>query len=1123
MNRFTRIIALLMLIVLGITISFAQTSRGTVTGTVTDPSGAVIDKAKVTLTETATNVVRTTETNASGIYRFEAVNLGTYSIKIDAAGFVSSSLSNVVVSANRTSAFDVRLKVGSASESVSVEADAEILQTTEQARLETISARKIADLPVIGQNSLNLLLTAPGVATTDLGGSTNSGIGSVNGARPRSNSFLIDGVENNDISVNGPAFVPTNQDAIQEVSIQTSNFSAEFGRAGGAVVNQVTKSGTNSYHGTAAWVYRSDVFNAASRAERIKDKKGAFLEHIPAFTFGGPVVIPKLYDGHNKTFFFVGAQWDRLNAGSSLSPTLRVPTAAGVATLQALATAGCTQAQTYLTFLDGLVAPNNAAAQNTNLSLAIPAASFAAQGSCNGTNRTGMNLETGLVTRPVPSLFTDNNHVVRVDHQINSKQQMSVRWLYDKQIQNNGGAVAISKFGDADFAGRTMTGAFTHTYLMSPTATNEFRFNYGRIAFNFPLSSDSDLTKTLPGISFATSGGLSGIGASSSFPQGRTANNWQYQDVLSLVRGAHQFRMGADFLRQLARQTAPANIRGAITYAVSSGVNGFTNFLDNFSGIANNPITINYGTPTYRPNLFRQAYFFQDSWKVKENLTLNLGMRYENFGQPANIFKFPAVTTTAADFATPNFVKQDNNNFAPTLGFAYSPRFWQSLLGEDKTVIRGGFQVTYDTYFNNLLSNMAAGNPNLVSNIAVPGVTNGGATPRGYANVTAKFAGLTPAPLNPLSNAASQFSKNIVNPYTMHFSLGVQRELPWKMITDVSYVGSLTRKQFRTAQLNPLLPNATNDNSGNRMDTTIGSRTPRISNASANYESLQIEVKRGFSNTPLGGFQFASNYTWSKSLDIVSEVFATNSNPGTQGSSQRLILTQPKIDYGPSDFDVRHVWQSTILWDIRGPKGRGLLGQTLGGWSLSWVIPIQSGSPFDVLDGFDRDWDGGTADRPDIGNMNAPITSRAIAVLPSVCSTGFRNVDSAACVTPNDVHFISYGATNFGGTIGTRNDPNANTLRRNALRTPDSWLVHMNILKKFSLTEKYNLEYRAEIFNILNHENFNYTPGTITVGATTTAVANGAAGTFLDYLAGRPAADRSTNSRTMRMALKFIF
>jgi len=306
------------------------------------------------------------------------------------------------------------------------------------------------------------------------------------------------------------------------------------------------------------------------------------------------------------------------------------------------------------------------------------------------------------------------------------------------------------------------------------------------------------------------------------------------------------------------------------------------------------------------------------------------------------------------------------------------------------------------------------------------------------------------------------------------------------------------------------------------MDPTIGARTPRVANAGANYNGLQIEVKRGYSNSILGNFAFDSSYTWSKSLDEVSEVFATNPNPGTQGSSQRLIITNPRLDYGPSDFDVRHAFVSTILWDIRGPK-RGVAGAALGGWSVSYVIPIQSGSPFDVTDGFDRDFDGGTADRPDIGNPSAPINTRGIAVLPTTCATGVLNIDTNGCVSPNDVHFISYGAVNLGGALGLRFDPNAATLARNSMRTPGSVLVNMNIIKRFTIKEGFDLEYRAEIFNLANHENFNYTPQGTTVGTSLASVQSGSVPNFLDYSAGRPAGDLSTNSRTMRMQLKFIF
>ncbi len=1122
-NLIRKLSGLAAVVLLCASMAAAQTSRGSVTGTVKDPSGATINKAKVILQNVATGVTRDTLTNADGIYRFDAVDIGTYKVSLEADGFNKEAVENVAISANLTDKVDFQAKIGTTAE-VTVEGTAEELQTTEQVRGESIEARALANLPIQGQNSLNLMLTAPGVITTDQGGSTNSGMGAVNGARPRSNSFLIDGVENNDISVNGPAFIPTNNDAIQEVSVQTSNFSAEFGRAGGAVVNQITKSGTNGFHGTAAWLYRTENFNAESRQERLGGKQSVFLEHIPAFTVGGPVVIPHLYDGRNRTFFFAGGQWDRLNSGSALSTPFRVPTANGIAVLQSLANAGCARAGQYLTFLDGLTAPAGSNIANVNLSL--PAATFATTGSCNGTDRAGLLLETGIVSRAVPSLFTDNNHVVKIDHKISDKHQISGRWLYDENGQNNGGSIAISQFGDADFTGFTDSIALTDTYTFTPSVTNEFRFNYGRLNFNFPLHSQSALTQLAPTVTYAGSSGLSGFGSSSTFPQGRTANNWQYQDVVTWVKGTHQLRIGADFLRQLARQTAPANVRGNIAYATTPSVTGFSNFLDDFSGTTATPVGINYGTPTYRPNLFRQAYFVQDAWRIRTDLTINLGLRYENFGQPANIFVFPAVTTTAAAFATPNQIKTDNNNFGPSVGFAWNPSsdtagIMSWLMGDRKSVIRGGFQVSYDTYFNNLLSNMAAGNPNLVANVN-PTVTIDAAHPRGLANISGIFSSLTPAPLNPLTNAASQFSQDIVNPYTMRFSLGIQRELPGKLIVDTSYVGAQTRKQFRTVQLNPLLPNATNTGTGLRLDPTIGARTPRVSNAGANYNGLQVEVKRGYSNSFLGNFAFDSSYTWSKSLDEVSEVFATNPNPGTQGSSQRLILTNPRLDYGPSDFDVRHAFVSTILWDIRGPK-KGVTGAVLGGWSLSYVIPIQSGSPFDVTDGFDRDFDGGTADRPDIGNPSAPINTRGIAVLPTTCATGVLNIDTNGCVSPNQVHFISYGAVNLGGALGLRFDPNAATLSRNAMRTPGSVLVNMNIIKTFTLTERMKLEYRAEIFNLANHENFNYTPQGTTVGASLAAVQSGSVPNFLDYSAGRPAGDLSTNSRTMRMQVKFIF
>lgn len=1131
MNRFTRILGLLMLIVLGITFSFAQTTRGTVTGSVTDPSGAVVAKASVALVDKATNVTRTTETNNAGIYRFDAVNLGTYDVVVEAKGFTKATVKGLTVSANRVSAIDVALSIGGGTDTVVVEAGAEQLQTSEQVRIENISAQRIANLPVTGQNSLNLLLTVPGVSTSDLGGSLNSGIGSVNGARPRSNSFLIDGVENNDISVAGPAIRLTNTDAIQEVSIQTSNFSAEYGRAGGAVVNQVIKSGTNSLHGTVAWVYRSELFNASTKDQRLtfvpggtNPLKSKFKENIPAFTIGGPVVIPWLYNGHDRTFFFAAGQWDRFSSGNSVT-NFRVPTAAGIATLQALATAGCSRAQLYIDSLAGLVAPSQLVVNGVpqQVSLAIPNATFTTMGAtstCNGTNRAGMVLPIGIAGRFAPSLQLANNHQIRVDHKINDKQQMSARWLWDDFFAPNA-TVAISKLFDADQTSRNTGLALTHTYVISPTFTNEFRFSYARINPQFPITNPG-VGETLPTFTYSGSASMSGFGTSATFPQGRTANTWQYQDVITNVRGNHTFRVGADFLRQLAKQVAPANVRGALSYTVSGGgITGFSNFLDDFGGNTGTP-TKSFGTPAYRPNLFRMAFFGQDTWKVKTNLTLNLGLRYENFGQPANFFKYPVVELAANQFGNTEKVKQDNNNLGPTVGFSWSPKAnWLRWAGNnDKLVVRGGFQISYDTFFNNMLSNMAAGNPNLVGNVPVnPPSSLTGANTRGTSQLSTKLAALTAAPLNPTTDAASQFTKNIVNPYTMRWSFGFQRELPSNVIVDVAYVGSGSRHLFQTVELNPFFPNAAHTaRNTTRMDPTIGARQPRASIGSSNYHSLQIEGRRGYKDLVIGGLTFSTAYTFAKSTDSASEIFVTNQNGGATtangssiGSSRWILLTQPGrgLDHGPSDFDIRHTWQTTAVWDIRGPK-HGWLSQVAGGWSLSAVMPIVSGTPYSIFNNLDRDFDGSaTADRPDVSNPSMPLNTYALSDL--TCGTGFRNptlsqTPGAGCVTPNDVHFIQV----LGGP---NSDPNSNTVRRNSLRTPGSWLVNMNVLKRFSVTERFKLEYRAEIFNLANHENHNYTPsGTVLDGSD-----------FLSYATGNPLGSRTSESRTMRMGLKVIF
>ncbi|HWR34338.1 MAG TPA: hypothetical protein VN622_00530 [Clostridia bacterium] len=984
------------------------------------------------------------------------------------------------------------------------------------------------------------MLNLPGVVRSNQGGSLDGGIGAVNGARARSNNFMIDGTQNNDISIAGPALTLTNNDALQEVAVQTSNFTAEFGRSGGAIVNQVTKSGTNNLHGTVATVYRSQVLNATTRTGRIAynnsvaanandprvkivDAKNKFKENIPAFTIGGPVVIPGLYDGHNKTFFFGAGQWDRYSANATTSFTL--PTAAGVAVLQPLA-ASCPNVQKYLTQLGslrGLPGPGDG-----TISIAIPTTLGAT--SCGGGLRTGQSVGYGVYDRVAPRVYLNNNHLIRIDHVVSDKQNVSFRWFMDNTSDTDGN-IGITPEYDIPFKGRSMSGALNHVYLLKNNLINEFRFSYSRNNLGWFFTDAGSLGATLPDISITT---LSNLAVSSAYPQGRISNSWQYQDVMGWTKGKHAIRFGGEVLRQLAAQVAPFNGRGTVNYTATNFIDksvtpnvtyvasGLANFIDDYSGTSTNPASILFGSGKYRPNLFTYAIFLQDSYKLRSDLTINAGLRYENYGQPANQFKHPAfVGYSDADILSTAKVNPDNNNFAPSVGFSWNPRWTKGiggfLSGDGKTVLRGGYQISYDTWYNNLLSNMAGASPNALASATVTGGTPTTASPRGRANLSAVLPTLAPVAVNGYSAQQSVFGQNIRNPYYHRFSLGIQRELPASIVMDLSYVGTLGRQLLYTNPLNPALPNA----DGTKVDTQANGQTLRVypnrgtiqirdSGLTSSYNAMQLLVRRKYMQTAIGGMAFSGAYTWSRNMDVLSETFASNSS-GQNPSRSPVFGSIKALDWGPADNDRRHVMSSQMIWDIRGPKS-GFLGQIAGGWSIAPILTIQSGTPFTILNGTDRDMDGSSlGDRPNIGNTAAPINSRAKMIAAgtlingSICASRLQNVATNACVTKNDVYWILVNVTNPGPEFGTPE-------RRNANYTKGYMMLDANIKKVFKLNEQFKLEYRAEIFNLLNKENFD-TP----VSATNRNVTAGGTANFMNY------SILSGGSRTMRMGLKVMF
>ena len=841
----------------------AQSARGVVTGIVEDPTGAALPNAEITLRSPSQGTTTVVHTNSAGIYRFEGVNPGDYTVTVAMTGF-SKSEAPATVNVGDTVGRDFKMTIGSGSDTVEVSTSTLELQTEDAVRGGSLTSKELAELPLANQNSLNLILTNPGVVRSNQSGSLDSGVGAVNGARARSNNFLIDGLNNNDISVAGPQAVITNNDELSEINFQTSNFTPEFGRAGGAVVSQITKSGTNQIHGTVAAEYRSQIFNASTQTQRnayvsnlatyntavltnpnypVPALKNKFHEIIPAATIGGPLVIPHLYNGHDRTFIFGGGQMDR-QVSNSLGTFANVPTAAGYAVLQGLQ-AACPNVQFYLGLLAAAGNPQGSATGVGTGSVDISAPNTAAAPTCNGTNRAGLTVPYGQFYRFARDVYQDDNFLIRVDHKASNKQDLMFRYIFDDQNEILGGSEGLGPQFDVPYRYRNQGGAFTDVYQIRNNLINEFRFGYVRSNARFDIPGSNTLALTLPAYGYSGTGTLSTPSVSSSFNQGRISNNFQYEDVVTYIKGHHAFKGGIEIQRQLAIQQAPFNSRGTVTFTactatscspggVTTAVTAFSNFIDNYAGPSTGPVAKLFDQITpqqpgkYRPNLFSVSGFLQDQWKVTPNLSLVYGIRYENFGQPANgnAFTHPAfVGYGANDFAGTSKVAVDNNNFGPTFGFSYQPHYGNGMLN-GRTVIRGGYQVSYDTFYNNLLSNMKAASPNSPSNLPVPS-TSAAATPRGLTNPRALLDSAT-LTLTPYTSESSDFKKNLRNPYYHHFSLGVQEQLPGKMVLDMAYVGSLGRQLFFTDPLNPALPNATFTSTATQTTSLYGTQTLRL-------------------------------------------------------------------------------------------------------------------------------------------------------------------------------------------------------------------------------------------------------------------------------------------------------
>jgi hypothetical protein len=982
-----------------------------------------------------TGVRLSTNSNDAGVYRFDAVDLGTYDLTVSLPEFRTYLSTHVGVEANRSTTIDPTLEVGAAETRTEVSGESsEILIKDSPLRGGNFQPGEVRNLPLLALNPISLARALPGATEAagsyvwGNGGSFPNGGGfSINGQRPRGNNYLLDGTENNDVFLNGEEQVFRIGDAVEEVSVQTGNFGAEFGRAGGGVLNVVTKSGTNRLHGTLLWRYQSQRFDSVSNQDRLNGiPQAVFSQNVFGFTAGGPV-------RKNKTFFFAGFQRDTNHSTANL-PVL-IPTADAVIRLLSLF-------------------PNNPRLDLYLSALGSPRGSGNPFGVPLGIDpQTGVDrgsVQFATAAYVLPAINDGPQWLVRMDHNPSERHRLSWRYTYDsRHIRPEASPfprfVEENKWSHHNFL-------FADSYTFSSTYTNEFRFSYGRPDANLFATwpGSSPLARTLPRIQIAN---VSAPGLAAGDAQFHHGENFLFQETQTKLSGRHTVRYGVECLKQRVTQQRGANDVGAFSFMASSGYSAFANFLDDFSG-SSGSITRVFGAPVFHPNQFHQTYFFQDNWKVTPTLAVTLGLRYENFGQFANALPYPAFSGfDPSQFLVRHEVNPDNKDFGPAVGLAWSPRMDASrwgwlgrLLGGGKTVWRGGYQMSYDSLPTQLISlGPATSTPNAITNgITAPN------TGRGSANWLEQLPTTAPAPS--LTDPQNLLDQNLRNPYTERWSFGFQRQLPESMLLELSYVGSESHRLTTKADWNPRLPTGTL-----RIYPDYGPVILKASQGNSSYHALQTHLDRRFGR----GFQMSASYTWSKFIDSTSDgVGSINAQAPAQNNltSVPVMFGGLKLDRGLSDYDRPQRLTITYLWAVPGLRS-SWSKYALSGWQLAGITTFQSGTPFTMANGFDRNNYGNNEDRPDIGNPSAPLNTRAI-IFPG-CPTGYQNPDTGSCVSPDAVHWVE--GTGF---------PNASTVGRNTLRTSGTSNFDLNLTRSIRIRETQRLELRWEARNAFNHPQF---------------------------------------------------
>jgi hypothetical protein len=1122
--------------------ALAQTESGKITGTVTDQSGGVLPGASVTLKSSNTQATRTAVSDASGGYTFSNLQPGPYEITVELAGFTSKQYKTTLTVGGSISV-NAKLEVGQQTEVITVVGATEgvAVNTVNQEVATNVGEKQLRELPSLTRNAYDFVALAgqasPGDPQNDA--STLRGVGfSLNGARTSSVNVLLDGSANNDeFTASVGQNVPL--DSVQEFSVITSDFSAQYGRATGGIVNVATKSGTNEWHGTAYEYFRKSSMSAADFDDKARGaKKQDFTRNQPGFSIGGPLQ-------KDKVFFF--ASYELTKTTSNANTPFLVPSSQLIAR-----TAPNVQA-----FFQGRLPAGNGGTVNVGQICQQLGCTDGGPFASLGAGFPAFNIVNFQAPVDGGAGVGRKRHqaVGRLDFNISPSTTAYVRYAFEKD-DTDPGSVSLSPYDGFNTIGaiKNNNALASITHIFSTSLTSQTKVVYNQLRNEQPLGS-AGTTPTL----FLTGSDVKVQGASIVFPGyfptssgigipfGGPQKLLQFYQDFNWVKGKHDIRLGGSFVRIMddrvfgAYQYGNENLGADPTQGLD---NLMTGELVQFSVAIDPkifppaPVQLPVGPPVFtRNNRYNEgAAYINDTWSVNSKLKVNLGLRWEIYGVQHNTD--PTLDSNFYFGAGDNFFQQfrngslrrapdtsvstvpgqtgindigqlwktDKNNFAPRVGFAYD------VNGDGKTSIRGGYGISYERNFGNVTFNIIQNPPNYGTAFLSANPATGGPLTVGLENLgPLGQPGESPF----VSFSLRHIDTNIKTAWAHFWSFSLQHQLSNNVVASLDYTGSKGVDLYSLGNVNARgtakvyaaqigLDQATTSPNA-RLNPIYGSDNMRTNNGKSLYNS----VTAGLEGRDIGGSGLSATvrYTWSKSKDNLSSTFSEGINSNTLGFLDPYVGGVgggPQLDYGFSEFDIRHRVVAGGTWEI--PIAKNSSGPTkalLNGWSTSFLFQFHTGLPFSLLDCSHR------------ASPNGAVADTKCMRMLLVAPLGPSGSSNPAAVgtDPNTFSYLDLAAEKPG--VGTYVNPisltsligpfPANMTARNEFRGPKNWNLDMTLAKRFNLTDKVNLQIRAEAYNVFNHANL-YVDGT-----TVTANAN-------DFVRAY-----KTNHRNIQLAARLTF